>query len=119
MATANEIFEHHLSVFGAGKVDEILKDYTDETIIIYGEKAWRGLDGARDFFHLWIDDLLPAGSRFDIIDRQAVDDWLYITWTAESDEYKFDYGTDTFLIREDKILRQTVATLHHRKLASR
>ena len=107
MATANEVFQHHLSVFGAGNIDEILVDY--------GDRVWRGLSGAREFFHLWIDDLLPAGSRFDIIDRQAVNDWLYITWTAESEKYKFDYGTDTFLIRDDKILRQTVASLHHRK----
>lgn len=115
MTTANEVFEHHLSAFGAGDIDEILTDYTEETIMIYGDKVWRGLDGAREFFHMWIDDLLPAGSRFDVIDRHAVDDWLYITWTAESDNYKFDYGTDTFLIQGGKILRQTVATLHRQK----
>ena len=107
MATANEVFQHHLSVFGAGNIDEILVDY--------GDRVWRGLSGAREFFHLWIEDLLPVGSRFDIIDRQVVDDWLCITWTAESDNYKFDYGSDTFLIRDNKILRQTAATLHHRK----
>jgi hypothetical protein len=107
MATANEVFQHHLSVFGAGNIDEILVDY--------GDRVWRGLSGAREFFHLWIDDLGPAGSCFDIIDRQAVNDWLYITWTAESNNYKFDYGSDTFLIRDNKILRQTVATFHHRK----
>lgn len=115
MATADEIFDHHLSVFGAGNIDEILTDYTEQTIMIFGNRVWRGLDGARDFFSMWIDDLLPAGSTFDLIDRQAVDDWLYITWSAESEKYKFEFGTDTFLIRDNKILRQTVATYHHAK----
>ncbi len=115
MAKTADVFEHHLSAFGAGDVDDILTDYTEDTIMIYGDKVWRGLNGAREFFHMWIEELLPAGSRFDLIDHQAVDDWLYITWTAESDKYKFDYGTDTFLIQDGKILRQTVATLHHRK----
>lgn len=115
MATVNEVFEHHLSVFSAGNIDDILVDYSAQTIMIHGDRVWRGLSGAREFFHLWIEDLLPVGSRFDIIDRQVVDDWLCITWTAESDNYKFDYGSDTFLIRDNKILRQTAATLHHRK----
>ena len=115
MLSANEVFDHHLSVFGSGNIDEILTDYTEDTIMIYGDRVWRGLSGARDFFHLWLDDLIPAGSRFDLIDRVAVDDWLYITWSAESPRYLFDYGTDTFLIRDGKILRQTVATFHHEK----
>ena len=115
MATADEVFDHHLSVFGAGDIDGILADYTDDTIMIYGDRVWRGLAGARAFFHMWIDDLIPAGSRFDLIDRVAVDDWLYISWTAETDRYRYDFGTDTFLIRDGKILRQTVATFHHLK----
>ena len=39
MATANEVFQHHLSVFGAGNIDEILVDY--------GDRVWRGLSGGR------------------------------------------------------------------------
>ena len=52
LATANEVFEHHLSVFGAGNINEILVDYSDETIMIYGDRVWRELSGAREFFHL-------------------------------------------------------------------
>ena len=115
MLSADEVFDHHLSVFGSGNIDEILTDYTKDTIMIYGERFWHGLDGARDFFHMWLDELIPVGSRFDLINRVAVDDWLHITWSAESPRYRFDFGTNTFLIRDGKILRQTVATYHHEK----
>jgi hypothetical protein len=115
MTTASDVFAHHLEAFGAGNIDDILADYTEHTVMIYGDKVWRGLAGARDFFHMWLDELLPAGCRFDLIDSQAVDDLVYITWTAESQDFVFDYGTDTFLIENSNIVRQTVATLQRRK----
>ena len=115
MITAAEVFDHHLQVFAAGDIDGILADYSDDSVMLYGARTWRGLAGAREFFTLWLTEWLPAGSRFDLIDRQATADLMYLTWTAESDAYVFDFGTDTFLIRDGKVLRQTVATLHRRK----
>lgn len=115
MATANEIFEHHLAAFAAGDIDDVLADYTDQTVMAYGDRVWRGLKGARDFFAMWLDELLPPGCRFDVIDSHIVDNLVYLTWTAESDKYLFDFGTDTFVIQDSKVLQQTVATLHRKK----
>ena len=42
MRTGNEIFEHHLEVFGAGDIEGILKDYDDASIMVYGNKTWIG-----------------------------------------------------------------------------
>ena len=115
MATPEQVFEHHLAAFGAGDIEEILVDYTDATVMIHNDRCWRGLAGARAYFARWLDELLPAGSRFDLIDRQFTEDMVFITWTAESERFVFDYGTDTFLIERGKVTRQTVATLHRAK----
>lgn len=115
MTSASDIFTHHLEAFGAGDINDILTDYTEASVMMYGDRVWHGLAGARAFFEMWMDGLLPPGCRFDLIDQQASDDMVYITWTAESDDYVFDYGTDTFVMRDGKILRQTVATLHRKK----
>ncbi len=115
MQTTQQLFDHHLEVFAAGDIDGIVSDYSEHSVMVYGDKVWRGLDGARAFFHMWLDDLLPAGCRFDVIDRRVVDDMIYLTWNAESDAYVFDFGTDTFIVRDGKVLRQTVASLHRRK----
>ena len=40
---------------------------------------------------------------------------VYLTWSSESDGYLHDFGTDTVLIRDAKVVRQTVATLHRAK----
>ena len=112
MRTADEIFDHHLEVFGAGDMDGILSDYCDGSLMMYGEQTWHGLDGARDFFQMWLDDLIPAGSEFCLTGRSASADMLYITWTAESDKYVFEFGTNTFIMKDDRIWRQSVATYH-------
>ena len=51
---------------------------------------------------MWVCELLPWT-------RKMVDDMVFITWTAESEKYRFEFGTDTFLVRNGKIERQTVA----------
>ena len=109
MADAQSVFEHHLEAFAAGDIDEILKDYTEDTVVIYDDRVARGLPEIRDFFRHWLEELLPPGCRFDLERMQVVDDLVFITWTAESEKLVFDLGTDTFLIRDGKVQRQTVA----------
>ena len=86
-----------------------------DAVMIYGDRTWYGVEGARAFFTMWLDDLLPAGSAFDLIDKVATEDMVFISWHAESPRYRFDFGTDTFVMRDDRIWRQTVATSHVRK----
>jgi len=115
MRNAEAIFDHHLEVFAAGDLDGILSDYAADAVMIYGDRTWYGVEGARAFFTMWLDDLLPAGSAFDLIDKVATEDMVFISWHAESPRYRFDFGTDTFVMRDDRIWRQTVATSHVRK----
>ena len=109
MPSPEDVFRHHLDAFAAGDVAEILKDYTDDTIVIYNDRVARGLDEIRDFFHFWLESLLPPGCRFDVERLEVADDLLYITWTAESEKWVFELGTNTFLIQDGKVQRQTVA----------
>ena len=115
MTTASDIFDHHLSVFAEGDIDGIVSDYSEDSVMVHGDQIWTGLAGARAFFHMWLDDLLPPGCRFDVTSRITTDDLVYITWEAESERYVFDFGTNTFVMREGKVYRQTVATVSRRK----
>ena len=77
MSGAADIFAHHLEVFGNGDMDGILSDYSEDSVMMYGDKQFTGLAGAREFFNLWLNDWIPAGSRFDLIDMQTSDDMVY------------------------------------------
>ena len=52
MAIPTEVFAHHLQAFAAGDIDEILRDYREDSVMLYGDRVWRGLAGARAFFKL-------------------------------------------------------------------
>ena len=49
MAT-KDVLHHHLAAFGAGDVDEILKDYTDDSVLITADGTIRGLEALREAF---------------------------------------------------------------------
>jgi len=56
MRTAEEIFQNHFQSFGAGKIEAILEDYDDNSVIIYRDRSWLGIKGAKEFFTMWLDD---------------------------------------------------------------
>ncbi len=108
MPSAEEVFRHHLEVFGAGDIEQILSDYTDDSVVMYEDRVARGRAEIREFFLHWITDLLPPGCRFDLDRLEATEDLVWITWAAESEKWLFEFGTNTFWIPDGKILRQTV-----------
>ena len=54
--TTQEVFEHHLSSFAIG-IDELMKDYTDDSVLIAPEGTYRGLGEIRAFFQGFINFL--------------------------------------------------------------
>ena len=99
---------HHLEAFGKGDVDDILSDYTAESKIFTPDGVLEGTAAIRPFFEK-LGEMFPPGSDFEMI-KQIVDGEIaYIVWTAESEQVKVVLGTDTFVVRDGKIVTQTFA----------
>lgn len=111
MSQTDDILSHHLQSFGEGNIDEIVIDYTENSIIIFENNLIKGLDNIRAFFTDFIGNTLPPGSEFEVKHRQVVDNVAYIVWEASTEKLSFKLGTDTFVISNGKILQQTVAAL--------
>jgi ketosteroid isomerase-like protein len=100
--------KHHLQAFREG-VDAILSDYTDDSVLFTPDGTVRGLESLRTFFDGFIKNSPP-----DLLDvfrllRQDVDgEVAYIVWKAEP---YIKMATDTFVIRNGKIMVQTFAAL--------
>lgn len=45
-----EILIHHLTAFGDNNLEEILKDYTEESVIMTPAGSKKGLSEIREFF---------------------------------------------------------------------
>ena len=48
--TPEEIFQHHVQALGAGDLDEIVTDYSDDAVFITPAGVRRGKDGIREAF---------------------------------------------------------------------
>jgi len=104
------VLNHHLQAFAAGDVDELLKDYTEQSVLIEPDGTHRGLSELRAFFAPAFDGLFRPGSYDSTVDCSVVEgDVAFIVWHSENQGADVSLGTDTFLLRDGKIQVQTFA----------
>ena len=111
MSQTEATLNHHLQSFGSANIDELVSDYTEESFILIENNKISGLDNIRAFFDDFISNSLPPGSSFEMKHMQVIDDIAFIVWEASTDKLDFKLGTDTFVIKDGKILQQTIAAL--------
>jgi ketosteroid isomerase-like protein len=109
MAT-QAVLDHHLAAFGAGDTDEILKDYSDESVLITADGPIRGLDALRAAFEGFFSGLFAPGTYDFVMDAFHVEgEVAHIVWHADCASADVVLGTDTFVVRDGKIAVQTFA----------
>lgn len=112
---SEQILDHHWNAVREGDIEEILKDYTEDSRIINSAGVMRGLDSIANLFTTFGRDIIPPGSKFDLVNKTLDGDIGYIIWNAESDAYKIPFASDTFFFEDGKIKVQTVALILEQK----
>jgi hypothetical protein len=103
-ASTETVLQNHLRAARIG-VDAIMRDYSDHSVLVTHGATYRGLAEIRDFFAALFKQL-PTGF-FDAIRlnrQEIVGEVAYILWEKEP---LITQATDTFLVRNGKILVQT------------
>lgn len=104
-----EVLDHHWVAFQANDLEETMKDYTDESVLITPNATFSGLDAIRENF-VNAFKMFPKDSTTFTLDKSVVvKDVGYIVWKSKTPTFNLTYGTDTFIVREGKIVRQTYA----------
>jgi ketosteroid isomerase-like protein len=110
--TPEEIFQHHAQALGAGDLDEIVADYTDDAVFITPAGIKRGQDGIREAFTQLLADVPNAA--WDLKTLIYEGDVLFLEWAATAATTKVEDGIDTFVFSDGLIRLQTVRyTLQH------
>jgi hypothetical protein len=107
MTATEDVLDHHLDAFTAQDLDETLVDYTDDSVIITNMGTFRGLDEIEDLFAGLFDEFAREGSRIDLEQKTVEDEYAYIVWDGETPENDYEFCTDTFVVRDGAIHRQT------------
>jgi ketosteroid isomerase-like protein len=102
------IVRNHLQAFLEQKgIAAILSDYDDDARFYSEVRTYRGKQEIGSFFEDFIASLPPgATKRFSLRTLRVDGDLAYITWSAGSE---IPLGTDTFVVRNGKIVSQTFA----------
>ena len=102
---AADVFMHHVTSLVGVQLEEVMLDYTDASVLMSPDKTFHGLSEIRAFFQASIDGLPPEFfSAITPIHQDIQGEVVYSVWKAEP---FVKMGTDTFVIRDGKILAQT------------
>lgn len=102
------VVRRHLQAFLEQRgVDAILNDYADDAWLISEAQPYSGKPAIGEFFDAFIGRLSPQAFRqFTLRSLRVQDDVAYITWSAGPE---LPLGTDTFVVRDGRIVLQTFA----------
>lgn len=103
-SATKRVLDHHLGAFAHG-VDEILKDYDDESTIVTPERMFRGQAEIAAFFKAFIESADPAfWAAFKINSMSTTGEIAYLAWEAKP---WVTLATDTLYVKDGKISVQT------------
>jgi len=109
MASTKEVLDHHLKCFGEGDLNGILSDYAQGAVLFTPDGPLRGADAMRPLFQAMFAEFRKPGAVFSMKQQSVEDDYAYILWTAETADNVYEVGTDTFVVRDGKIVAQSFA----------
>ena len=108
--STESVMDHHIDALLAEPFDieEVMKDYTEDSTLITPNGAVSGLDNLRSSFAGFA-GMMAGDGQFDLTQKHVDGEMGYIAWTLESSAVSVPLGSDTFLVRDDKIVTQTFA----------
>jgi ketosteroid isomerase-like protein len=105
--TSTAIVKRHLNSFQQNDLEGVLSDYTSESVFITQEATYTGVDEIRGFFSELIVHFPAGKSEFALDKLTTVDNMVYIVWHAKTPSLTVPIGSDTFIVKDDKIHQQT------------
>ena len=109
MASTKDILDHHLKCFGEGDLEGILSDFAPNAVLFTPDGPLKGADALGSFFKGLFVEFGKPGASFTMRQQSVEGDYAYILWSAETADNVYDVATDTYVIREGKIVAQSFA----------
>lgn len=105
-----EVLDDHLakarSGNSAGVEDDLARNYSPDLVTLTGDGVYRGYDGMRQLARRLMQELPQA--RFQYRTLLVEGEIGFLEWSAESPAATVEDGADSYLIRDGRIVAQTI-----------
>jgi len=105
----SEVLDRHLKSFAEHDLDGVLADYSSDAVLFVPTGPLKGPDAIKPLFQSLISEFRKPGASFTLQQRSIEGDHAYIVWTAETADNSYELATDTFVVRDGKIVAQSFA----------
>jgi ketosteroid isomerase-like protein len=102
-----DVLDRHLKSFGEGDLKGILSDYAPGAVLFTADGPLKGADAIRSLFQAMITEFGKPGAAFSMKQQFVEGEYAYILWSAETADNVYELGTDTFVVRDGKIVAQS------------
>ncbi len=107
--STKDVLDHHLKCFGEGDLKGILSDYAPDAVLFTPQGPVRGVDAIRPLFQAMFAEFGKPGTTSTMKHQSIEGDYAYLLWTAETADNVYELATDTFVVRDGKIVAQSFA----------
>jgi len=105
--STKEVLEHHQKSLKQSDINEVMSDYAPGAVLFTKDEMLKGSEAIRDLFETFIAEFAKPGTTLNRKQQLVDGDYAYVVWAAETTDNVYEMGTDTFVIREGKIVAQS------------
>jgi ketosteroid isomerase-like protein len=109
MLSTSDVLDRHLKAFAEYDLDGVLADYSPDAVLFVPTGPLKGPDAIKPLFQALISEFAKPGCSFTMQQRYVDGDHAYIIWAAETADNSYEFATDTFVVRNGKIVTQSFA----------
>lgn len=114
--SAEQVLARHWRDFQAGDVESIMSDYAADAVLISTMGVLKGHQQIREAFVSIFSHLFPPGASTLKLEKQIIEgETAFIVWSGNAPKFDVPFATDTFWIRNGKIVTQTFAAKMDKK----
>ena len=106
MFAAEQVVERHMTAASGRDLNLLMRDYAADAVLITPDGIYKGTPEIQSAFaQLLSQEPYPV---LTMTKQVYADNIGYIVWTMKAGESESVNGSDTFIVRDDKIIVQTV-----------
>lgn len=95
-----------VEAFAKGDLDVLMSDYCEDAVLVTPDGILRGRGEIETFFEELLANF-PPDSTFEVSQHIVQKTIAYIVWSGRSEHLDIPFATETFVVRDGRILPQT------------